>query len=57
MHYHSSEKQYCRAQALQPRVAQKNSAIRQTDAERRFKQKPYLSCNLRFSTRTIIASF
>ena len=32
----------------------KNRTISQTDAKRRFKQKPYLSCNLRFSTRTII---
>lgn len=33
----------------------KDEAVSQTDAERLFKQKPYLSCDLRFSTRTIIA--
>ena len=32
----------------------KDKAVSQTSAERRFKQKPYLSCDLRFSTRTII---
>ncbi|GHD33285.1 hypothetical protein GCM10016272_17140 [Psychrobacter glaciei] len=35
----------------------KDKAASQTDAERQFKQKPYLSCNLRFSTRTITVSF
>lgn len=34
-----------------------DEAVSQTDAERRFEQKPYLSCDLRFSTRTIIAGF
>ena len=32
-------------------------AVSQTDAERRFKQKPYLSCDLRFSTRIIIGEY
>ena len=39
---------------MQPRVVQKNRAISQTDAKRRFKQKPYLSCHLRFSIRHIV---
>jgi len=34
-------------------VAQNNKAVSKTDAERRFKQKPYLSCDLRFSTRSV----
>jgi len=31
----------------------KDKDVGQTDAERRFKLKPYLSCDLRFSTRLI----
>jgi len=32
----------------------KNKDISQTDAERQFELKPYLSCDLRFSIRIII---
>jgi len=32
----------------------KDEDVSQTDAVRQFELKPYLSCDLRFSTRTII---